>query len=90
MELKISKKKKQITMEIENEDLSIGQILSKELIKSNDILFAGVVKPHPLVKKFKLTLQSNKEQPIDELIRGGNNAIKISEELQKKYKKLLK
>ena len=90
MELKISKKKKQITMEIENEDLSIGQILSKELIKSNDILFAGVVKPHPLVKKFKLTLLGNKEQPIDELIRGGNNAIKISEELQKKYKKLLK
>tara|TARA_B100001179_G_C18428922_1_gene333745 strand:+ start:393 stop:626 length:234 start_codon:yes stop_codon:yes gene_type:complete len=77
-------------MEIENEDLSIGQILRKELIGSKNIVFAGVVKPHPLIKKFELTVQSNKEQPIDELIRGGNNAIKVSEELQKKYKKLLK
>ena len=77
-------------MEIENEDLSIGQILRKEVIENKDVVFAGVVKPHPLIKKFELTVQSNKEQPIDELIRGGNNAIKVSEELQKKYKKLLK
>ena len=90
MKLKIAKKKKQITVEIENEDLSIGQILSKELIKSKNVLFAGVVKPHPLIPKFELSLQSNEEKPIDELIRGGNNAIKMSEELQKKYKKLLK
>mgnify|MGYP001196196777 FL=1 len=79
-----------MTVEIENEDLSIGQILRKELIKNKDILFAGVVKPHPLISKFEVTLQSDKEEPIDDLIRGGNNAIKISEELQKKYKKLLK
>tara|TARA_Y100000815_G_C13219291_1_gene453688 strand:+ start:202 stop:474 length:273 start_codon:yes stop_codon:yes gene_type:complete len=90
LKLKIAKKKKQMTVEIENEDLSIGQILSKELIKSKNVLFAGVVKPHPLIPKFELTLQSNEEKPIDELIRGGNNAIKMSEELQKKYKKLLK
>lgn len=77
-------------MEVEDEDLSIGQILRKEVIKNKDVVFAGVVKPHPLIKKFELTVQSNKEQPIDELIRGGNNAIKVSEELQKKYKKLLK
>ena len=53
MEIKVDKQDNQATVEITDEDLAIGYILRKELLENKEVVFAGTVKPHPLVNNFK-------------------------------------
>ncbi len=76
-------------MEVENEDLSVAQIVRKELLGRPDTAFAGVVKPHPLVPKFIIALETKKRDPIATLIEGSKKALEQSEELATQAKSLL-
>lgn len=89
MEIKIEKQKKNLKMEIKEEDLSIGQIVRRELLKNPDTAFAGVVKPHPLLKKFVINLQTKRRNPVQVLVDGSKSAMKQSMELTKKVESAL-
>lgn len=90
MKVKINKKKLRVKIEIENEDISLGQILRKELIENKETAFAGVVKPHPLINKFHIQVETKKENPIQQVVESGNAATKVVNELSEKINKLIK
>ena len=90
MQVKINKKKLRVKIEIENEDIALGQILRKELIEDKETAFAGVVKPHPLINKFNVQVEKKKENPIQQVIKSGNAATKVANELSEKINKSIK
>lgn len=89
MKAKIEKHDKRLQMEVEEEDLSLAQIVRKELLRRPDTAFAGVVKPHPLIPKFIIALETKKRNPIDTLIEGSKKALEQSEELANQIRSLL-
>jgi|TARA_B100001750_G_scaffold248445_1_gene279647 DNA-directed RNA polymerase subunit L len=90
LQVKINKKKLRVKIEIEDEDIALGQILRKELIEDKETAFAGVVKPHPLINKFNIQVETKKEDPIQQVIKSGNTATKIVNELSEKINKSTK
>ena len=90
MQVKINKKKLRVKIEIEDEDIALGQILRKELIEDKETAFAGVVKPHPLINKFNIQVETKTEDPIQQVIKSGNTATKIVNELSEKINKSTK
>ena len=90
MEIKVDKQDNQATVEITDEDLAIGYILRKELLKNNEVVFAGAIKPHPLVNNFKVQVETKKSDPMAQIIASSNNAIKVSDEILEKFTKSLK
>lgn len=89
MQAKIEKHDKRLKMEVEEEDLSVAQIVRKELLKRPDTAFAGVVKPHPLLTKFIIALETKENDPVVTLIEGSKKAFEQSEELANQMKILL-
>ena len=90
MEIEVEKQDNQATLVITDEDLAIGYILRKELLKNNEVVFAGAVKPHPLVNNFKVQVETKKSDPMAQIIASSNNAIKVSDEILEKFTKSLK
>jgi|GEM_PF-1629915 len=90
MEIEVEKKDNQATLVITDEDLAIGYILRKELLKNNEVVFAGAVKPHPLVNNFKVQVETKKSDSMEQILASGNDAIKISDEILEKFTKSLK
>ena len=64
--------------------------ICKELLKNNQVVFAGAIKPHPLVNNFKVKVETKKGDPMTQIIASGNNAIEVSNEILEKFTKSLK
>ena len=90
MEIEVEKQDNQATLVITDEDLAIGYILRRELLENNQVVFAGAVKPHPLVNNFKVQVETKKSDPMTQIIASSNNAIKVSDEILEKFTKSLK
>lgn len=90
MEIEVEKQDNQATLVITDEDLAIGYILRKELLKNKEVVFAGAIKPHPLVNNFKVKVETKKGDSIAQIIASGNNAIEVSDEILEKFTKSLK
>jgi len=90
MEIEVEKQDNQATLVITDEDLAIGYILRKELLKNKEVVFAGAIKPHPLVNNFKVQVETKKSDPMAQIIASSNNAIKVSDEILEKFTKSLK
>ena len=90
MEIEVKKQDNQATLVITDEDLAIGYILRKELLKNKEVVFAGAIKPHPLVNNFKVQVETKKSDPMAQIIASSNNAIKVSDEILEKFTKSLK
>ena len=54
------------------------------------MVFAGAIKPHPLVNNFKVKVETKKGDPMAQIIASGNNAIEVSNEILEKFTKSLK
>ena len=89
MEIKVDKKDNRATLVITDEDLAIGYILRKELLENNEVVFAGAVKPHPLVNNFKVQVEAKKKDAIAQIITSSNNAVQTSNEIFEKFSKSL-
>jgi len=90
MEIEVEKQDNQATLVITDEDLAIGYILRKELLKNNEVVFAGAVKPHPLVNNFKVQVETKKSGAMKQILASNDIAIKISDEILEKFTKSLK
>ena len=56
------------------EDHTLGNILQSELLKDLDVVFAGYKRPHPLVNKIIVNVQTNNNsKPTDAMHKAINN-----------------
>ena len=73
--MKINVKKdegKELNIEFENPDLTVPDMISKELLTNDSVEFAGVLKDHPEVGKPLLVVKSKKSAKSD-LIKALNS-----------------
>jgi len=90
MEIKvISSAKNTLVMSIENEDISIPEIIRYELLKDGHVIFAGVAEQHPLLKKLTMRVQTKDIGPLNVLISSCSKAIEKTSELLSEVKKAL-
>lgn len=83
-------KEREVSIDVEDEDIAVAQVVHKELLTNDNVVFAGVVPYHPLIKKSMIRLQTKKGNPIKVLIEGAEQAAatakKISSEISKAIK----
>lgn len=85
----ISSTEKNLIIEIENEDLSIPEIIRHELLKDKHVLFAGVREQHPLLKKLNMSIRTKEVEPLNALISGCLKAIEKTSDLLSEVKNTL-
>lgn len=56
--------KNEITLEIDGEDIMIGNLLNETLQVNNNIVFSGISKPHSFTTKVLIKVVSHKKNPL--------------------------
>jgi DNA-directed RNA polymerase subunit L len=90
MEIRVTAKSKQdVEVEIEDADYSIADIIRYELLEDKNVSFAGIITPHPLLKRIKLTVIA-KDDALKRIKMSADKAVKFADELLETSKKALK
>lgn len=70
-----------LTVEITGEDYSLAEIVHHELLEEKSVTFAGVLPPHPLVKKLVLKVRAQRIKPEKAFVNSVQRAIETTQEL---------
>ncbi len=68
-------------MEITGEDYSLAEIVHHELLDEKNVTFAGVVPPHPLIKKLVLKVRAQRVKPERAFVSAVERAADTTHEL---------
>lgn len=63
-----------LMVEVSGEDYSLAEIVHHELLGEKNVTFAGVLPPHPLIKKLVLKLRAQRIKPEKALLNGVEKA----------------
>lgn len=64
MQVQISREgEREFTVEVTGEDYSLAEIIHHELLDEKNVTFAGVLPPHPLIKKLVLKVRAQRIKP---------------------------
>ena len=80
---------KGLTVEITGEDYSLAEIVHHELLEEKSVTFAGVLPPHPLIKKLVLKVRAQRVKPEKAFVNSVERAMDTSQELLDGVKKAL-
>ncbi len=76
-------------MEITDEDYSLAEIVHHELLEEKSVTFAGVLPPHPLIKKLVLKVRAQRTKPEKVFANSVERAMETTKELYDGVKKAL-
>ncbi len=79
----ISSSQKEISLLINESDISTLYIVQHELLKGSGIDFAGVIMKHPLTNECTMRVNSSKNNPMNEITKATKSAIKVVDNLKK-------
>lgn len=77
----INEDEKGLTVEIVGEDYSLAEIVHHELLEEKSVTFAGVLPPHPLVKKLVLKVRTQRVEPEKAFVNSVQRAVETTQEL---------
>jgi len=80
---------KGLTVEIVGEDYSLAEIVHHELLEEKSVTFAGVIPPHPLVKKLVLKVRAQRVKPEKAFVSSVQRAVETTQELFQSVQKEL-
>ena len=72
---------KAFTVEIVGEDYSLAEIVHHELLDEKSVTFAGVLPPHPLIKKLVLKVKAQRIKPEKAFSNSVERAVTTTHEL---------
>ena len=78
-----------LTVEITGEDYSLAEIVHHELLEEKSVTFAGVLPPHPLIKKLVLKVRAQRVKPEKAFANSIERAMETTQELYDDVKKAL-
>lgn len=80
---------KAFTVEVSGEDYSLAEIIHHELLEEKSVTFAGVLPPHPLIKRIVLKVRAQRIKPekafISSLENAGNTVHELHEAVAKAF-----
>lgn len=80
---------KSLTVEITGEDYSLAEIVHHELLEEKSVSFAGVLPPHPLIKKLVLKVRAQRVKPEKAFVNSVDRAMETTRDFYKQVKKAL-
>jgi DNA-directed RNA polymerase subunit L len=80
---------KEVKLSLKDFDIATLYITQHELLKNSAVTFAGVVVKHPLTNECWMRI-SSKTDPLKEISKATDIAIKIAEDLKKSISSKLK
>lgn len=80
---------KGLTVEITGEDYSLAEIVHHELLEEKSVTFAGVLPPHPLIKKLVLRVRAQRVKPEKAFINSVQRAAETTHALYESVQKSL-
>jgi len=86
----IDSSSKEVNLSIKESDVATLYIIQHELLKDSAIDFAGVIVKHPLTNEIWMRVNTSKSNPLKEITKASESAIKISENLKKLFKSKIK
>jgi len=72
---------KTFTVEVVDEDYSLAEIVHHELLDEKNVTFAGVLPPHPLLKKLVLKVKAQRIKPEKAFSNSVERAVTATHEL---------
>lgn len=73
---------KETNLSIRGSDIGTLYIVQHELLKDQQVEFAGVILRHPLTNEYWMRVNSSKGNPIKEIEKATTSAIEIAEDLK--------
>lgn len=74
---------KEVNISIKDSDIGTLYIVQHELLKDQQVDFAGVILRHPLTNEYWVRVNASKGNPIKEIEKATDSAIEIAAELKK-------
>lgn len=74
---------KETSLSVRDSDIGILYIIQHELLKDNQVEFAGVILRHPLTNEYWVRVNSSKGSPVKEIQKAVDSAIEFAKDLQK-------
>ncbi len=82
MQVQVSREdEREFTVEVTGEDYSLAEIVHHELLDEKNVTFAGVLPPHPLVKKLVVRVRAQRIKPEKAFLSSLEKAQTSSHEL---------
>jgi len=82
MQVQVSREgEREFTVEVTGEDYSLGEMIHHELLDEKNVTFAGVLPPHPLIKKLVIKIRAQRIKPERAFISGLEKAQANAHEL---------
>jgi len=82
MQVHVSREgEREFTVEVTGEDYSLAEIIHHELLDEKNVTFAGVLPPHPLIKKLVIKIRAQRIKPEKAFIGGLEKAQASTHEL---------
>jgi len=86
----INSSQKELNISIKGSDVGTLYIVQHELLKTSGIDFAGVIIKHPLTNECWMRVNSSKGNPINEISKATDSAIKEVTSLKKLFNSKIK
>ena len=86
----ISSSQKELNISIKGSDVGTLYIVQYELLKTSGIDFAGVIIKHPLTNECWMRVNSSKGNPMNEISKATDSAIKEVASLKKLFNSKIK
>jgi len=86
----INSSSNELSISISEADIGILYLVQHELLKDSGIDFAGVIVKHQLTKEYQMKVNSSKNNPLKEITKATESAIKTAENIKKLFKSKLR
>ena len=80
---------REFVVEVTGEDYSLAEIVHHELLDEKNVTFAGVLPPHPLIKKLVLRVRAQRMKPEKVLLTSLEKAATNVHSLQEAVSRAL-
>lgn len=81
---------KETNLAIHGSDIGTLYIIQHELLKDQQVEFAGVILRHPLTNEYSMRVNSSKGNPIKEIEKATSSAVEFTEDLKQTIHSKLK
>ena len=86
----INSSSSELSLSLSESDIGILYIVQHELLKDSGIDFAGVIVKHPLTNENWIRVNTSKNNPLEEITKATESAIKTAENMKKLFQSKLR
>ncbi len=86
----INSSSNELSISISEADIGILYLVQHELLQDSGIDFAGVIVKHPLTNEYWVRVNSSKNNPLKEITKATESAIKTAENIKKLFQSKLR